>query len=112
MIDRNDGSPEAVAAAETAYDDADRALHRQEVAAQLRARRGLHYASIGDEWTGPNLVAYNGEVVGETRTESPGAFRDWYATPVDGTSEMGPFVTARAAAAALIKNNPVRASEK
>ncbi|WP_143662793.1 hypothetical protein [Streptomyces sp. CB03238] len=103
MADRTDGSQEAVTAAETAYEAATRDLHRQEVAAQLRSRDGLHYASIGDERTGPNLVAHNGEIVGETYTTSPGVLHDWYAVPMSGR-EQGPFVSARAAAASLIKS--------
>ncbi|MFC9916346.1 hypothetical protein [Streptomyces sp. NPDC127197] len=101
MADRNDGSPEAVATAETTFDAAVVAMHRQEVAAELRSRNGLHYASIGDDRLGPNLVAYNGQILGETHTTSPGAFRDWYATPLDSKNDLGPFPTARAAAAAL-----------
>jgi hypothetical protein len=105
MADQTDGSQRPVNTAEAAYDAALKDLHRQEVAATLRSRKGLHYASIGDDWTGPNLVAYNGEIVGETRTKSPGAFRDWYALPVNASEERGPFPTARAAAASLLRPN-------
>ncbi|MEU3282116.1 hypothetical protein [Streptomyces antibioticus] len=107
MADRNDGSQESVTAAENAFDSAVKEMHRQEVAVQLRSRKGLHYASIGDDRDGPNLVTYNGEILGETYTTSPGMARDWYAVPLDG-KERGPFVTARAAAASLKKTEGAR----
>jgi hypothetical protein len=103
MVDRNDGSQEAVTEAENSFDAAVKEMHRQEVAAQLRSRKGLHYASIGDDRSGPNLVTYDGEIIGETYTTSPGMARDWYAVPLGG-EKRGPFVTARAAAASLKRN--------
>lgn len=102
MATQSDGSQQAVAEAEITYDIVLKELHRQEVAATLRSRKGLHYASVGEERSGPNLVAYNGEIIGETYTKSPGILHDWYATPVGGC-ETGPFTTARAAAAGLLK---------
>jgi hypothetical protein len=102
MVDRQDGTPSALSTAETKFAAASTELRRQAVAAELRERRGLHYASIGDDRTGPHLVVYNGEVVGELHTTSPGILKDWYAVPIGSTTEVGPFVTARAAAAGLI----------
>ncbi|GGZ29764.1 hypothetical protein [Streptomyces nitrosporeus] len=86
--------------AEKSYDSALNELHRQEVAAVLRSRKGLHYASIGDDRRGPNLVAFNGKILGETYTKSPGLTHDWYSVTLKG-EEKGPFITARAAAASL-----------
>ncbi|MFC8539117.1 hypothetical protein [Streptomyces sp. NPDC057249] len=97
---KNDGSQGAVSAAESSYDAAIKELHRQEVALTLRSRKGLHYASIGDDRRGNNLVAFNGEIIGETYTKSSGVLHEWYAIPLNG-DEIGPFITARAAAAGL-----------
>ncbi|MFD8440188.1 hypothetical protein ACFV2I_34585 [Streptomyces microflavus] len=102
MTTRIDGSPELLDAANANYTAALTDLHRQEVIATLRNRTGLHYASVGAERTGPNVVVFDGKVVGETRTTSPGVLHDWYAVGQDGR-EIGPFTTARAAAASLIK---------
>ncbi|WP_158767824.1 hypothetical protein [Streptomyces sp. NRRL F-5702] len=96
------GSPNSLTSAEAEYAAAVQKLHREEVAATIRNREGLHYASVGEERSGPNLVAHNGNIIGETHTESPGILHDWYAVEADG-KKIGPFVTARAAAAGLIK---------
>lgn len=102
MTTQKAGSSEAVDSASAEYDAALKKLHREEVASTLRSRRGLHYASVGEDRDGPNLVSHNGNIVGETRTTSPGILHDWYAVKTDG-NRIGPFVTARAAAAGLIK---------
>jgi hypothetical protein len=102
-----DGPTEKLKAAQAEFARASRELHRQEVAALLRARPGLSYASVGEDRTGPFLVAYEGQILGEAWTTSPGVFHDWYsrrtgpeASP--DTYQHGPHCSARAAAAALI----------
>ncbi|GGO98629.1 hypothetical protein [Wenjunlia tyrosinilytica] len=92
-----DGTPEALTTAEAAL----RELHRQDVTTAICKRSGLHYA-IGEQRTGPHLVADEGHVVGEIHTTSPGPFQDCYARPGGATKKHGPYVSARAAAAALI----------
>ncbi|MDI3390482.1 hypothetical protein QIS99_30450 [Streptomyces sp. B-S-A8] len=104
MVDRNVGTPTAVSAAESACAAAETELHRQVIAAELCARRGgrgLHYASIGAERTGPHLVVNDGEVLGQMHTTSPGVLHDWYGNRVESDRELGPYPTARACAAAL-----------
>ncbi|MFJ6444922.1 hypothetical protein [Streptomyces sp. NPDC091649] len=103
MTNQETGCPEAVDLASAEYEAALKKLHREEVAATLRARKGLHYASVGEDRSGPNLVSHDGNIVGETHTTSPGILHDWYAVRTDG-NKFGPFVTARAAAAGLIKS--------
>lgn len=103
MSTQETGSPEAVDSASAEYEAALKKLHREKVVATLRLRTGLHYASVGEDRIGPNLVTHDGNIVGETHTTSPGILHDWYAVRMDGT-EFGPFVTARAAAARLIKD--------
>ncbi|OYP09986.1 hypothetical protein CFC35_41970 [Streptomyces sp. FBKL.4005] len=107
MVDQDDGSPSVLERAQDASATSGQALWYQEIAANLRSRKGLHYASINpDDRNGPHLVVYNGEIVGQTHTTSPGVLHDWYATPIDGRPERGPYVSARAAAAHLIPGRP------
>lgn len=81
-------------------------LERQELVAKLCRRDGLTYASLTQDHLGPMLVAYQHQPIGEMHTTSPSALKDWYAQPYreDGSlgPKRGPYVNARAAAAALI----------
>jgi hypothetical protein len=103
-----DGSEEALTSAEAAYEGASRALDRQLVLSQIKETSGLVYRAIdADENYGPFIVAYDGELVGEVHQELPNghshqAFQRWYATPSGASTNNGPFVTARAAAASLV----------
>jgi len=80
---------------------------RQEVAVKLCKRDGLAYASLTDDQLGPMLVTYQHRPIGELHTTSPSALHDWHARPYteDGTlgASTGPYGTARAAAASLIR---------
>jgi|tagenome__1003787_1003787.scaffolds.fasta_scaffold20563810_2 hypothetical protein len=82
-------------------------LNRQEVAAKLCRKEGLAYASLTDDQLGPMLVTYRHKPIGEMHTTSPSALQDWYAQPYaeDGSlgGSTGPYGTARAAAASLIR---------
>lgn len=98
----NDGSPEERARVTADAQRVQAELHRQEVTAELRERSGLHYASVTDERTGPHVVVHDGTVLGEVYTTSPGVFADWFTRPLSGESR-GPFPSARAAAAAMLK---------
>lgn len=92
-------------ALETAQADLARAaeaVRREEVLDRLSSRRGLSYARLGDGLCGPYLVARDGQVVGEVRSDEETALKDWYAVPSSGRTESsGPFPTIRAAAASL-----------
>jgi hypothetical protein len=81
--------------------------HRQEVAEELCQRDGLAYASLTDDQLGPMLVTYRNKPIGELHTTSPSALHDWHAQPYaeDGSlgESTGPYGTARAAAASLIR---------
>lgn len=75
---------------------------RAEVRAKLAARRGLAYAKINDEGT-VYLVSQDGTVIGELRHRAGSGFSDWCARPDgDPGRVLGPFRTARQAAAALL----------
>jgi len=80
---------------------------RQELAAELCKKEGLAYASLTDDQLGPMLVTYRHKPIGELHTTSPSALQDWYAQPYteDGSlgESKGPYGTARAAAASLIR---------
>jgi hypothetical protein len=95
---------EGLAAAGRKADDAHRELRVQEAAEDLRQARGLAYKSIGDN-TGPYLAAFDGELIGEVWTDTPGVLHGWRATSYasDARGGGGPFLTARAAAASLLK---------
>lgn len=103
MQDGNVAGARSLAAARTAYESASEELHRQEIVERLKSLSGLRYSALGDVLDSPNLVAYNGEILGETHTTSPGVLHDWYATPVGGKDGLGPFTTARAAATGLLR---------
>lgn len=81
-------------------------LDRQELAETLCEQDRLMVASLTEDTLGPLLVTYQHRPLGEVRTTSPSAFKDWYAQPYqeDGSlgADSGPFTTARAAAASLI----------
>ncbi|MFD6725750.1 hypothetical protein ACWHA6_37790 [Streptomyces anthocyanicus] len=83
-------------------------IDRQELLAKLCEQGRLAYASLTDDNLGPMLVTYRHRPVGEVYTESPSGLRDWYAQPYGEHGGLGPkrgpFVTARAAAASLIKD--------
>ncbi|MFD3518494.1 hypothetical protein [Streptomyces sp. NPDC058657] len=87
-----------------AHKSASEKIHRQETIERLKSLPGLRYSALGDVLGSPNLVAYNGEILGETHTTSPGVLHDWYGVPAgDENSELGPFTTARAAATGLLR---------
>lgn len=79
---------------------------RQELTAKLCEKEGLAYASLTDDQLGPMLVTHQHKPIGEIHTTSPSALKDWHARPyaADGSlgDTRGPYVNARAAAAALI----------
>lgn len=99
-------SKERLAEARQQVEEASGALGRQELAAKLCEKEGLAYASLTDNQLGPMLVTYQHKPLGEIHTTSPSALKDWHARPYlpDGSlgEEHGPYVNARAAAAALI----------
>ncbi len=76
---------------------------RAEVRAKLATRRGLAYAAVNDEGT-VYLVSRDGQVIGELHhPPETGALTDWRARPAgDPGRVLGPFRTARQAAAALL----------
>ncbi|MGH3910487.1 MAG: hypothetical protein ACRDRM_06610 [Pseudonocardiaceae bacterium] len=76
---------------------------RAEVRANLATRRGLAYAAVDDERT-VYLVSHDGHIIGELHHPADtGAFTNWHARPdADTRRELGPFNTARQAAAALL----------
>lgn len=82
-------------------------VHRQEVAAELCKKEGLAYASLTESQLGPMLVTYRHQPIGELHTTSPSALQDWHARRYleDGSlsEPTGPYGTARAAAASLIR---------
>lgn len=82
-------------------------LDRAMVTAELCKKENLAYASLTDSRLGPMLVTYQHKPIGELHTTSPSALQDWYAQPYteDGSlgENQGPFGTARAAAASLIR---------
>jgi hypothetical protein len=92
---------------ETQVDAAVAQLDRAQLIVRLCEKEGLAYASLTGEQLGPMLVTYQHEPIGELHTTSPSALQDWYAQPYaeDGSlgSSSGPYGTARAAAASLIR---------
>jgi hypothetical protein len=99
-------SAERLNEARVRADSAAADLDRQQLAEALCRDEGLAYASLTEDRLGPMLVAYRHEVLGQTRTTSPSALKDWYAQAYlpDGSlgESHGPYVNARAAAASLI----------
>lgn len=91
----------APSAAEVEYERAAQAVERERVIDSLSRRRGLSYARVGDDARGPYLVAYEGRLIGEVRSETDSALLDWYAHPGQGSAPSGPFNTIREAAASL-----------
>lgn len=81
---------------------ADTRARRAEVRAELAGRPNLAYAAVNDAKTA-YLVTYGGHVIGELH-HSPhaGALAEWRAWPDGDYLELGPFHTARQAAAALL----------
>ena len=82
-------------------------VDRQELAAELCKKEGLAYASLTEDQLGPMLVTYQHKPIGELHTTSPSALHDWHARRYleDGSlsDPTGPYGTARAAAASLIR---------
>lgn len=99
-------SKERLAEARHQVEESSRALKRQELAAKLCEKEGLAYASLTDDQLGPMLVTYQHKPIGELHTTSPSALQSWHARPYKADGRLGesagPYVTARAAAAALI----------
>lgn len=102
MSEKNEG----LRPAEERLEEAAAELDRQQLTAMLCEKEGLAYASMTEDRLGPMLVTYQHKPIGQTHTTSPSALKDWYAQPYlkDGSlgENRGPFVNARAAAAALI----------
>jgi hypothetical protein len=100
------GQHEDLSAAEERLREAEVDLDRRQLVAELCKKEGLAYASLTDDQLGPMLVTYQHQPIGELHTTSPSALRDWHAQAYrsDGSlgESSGPYVTARAAAAALI----------
>lgn len=95
---------EPLSAAQAAYDQAGAVLRREEVLEELRSRPRLAYASIGSLDGGPYLVTWDGVLIGEVSSETPGAVGGWFAVKQsDGTTSdpKGPFHTIRQAAASM-----------
>ena len=91
-------------AAEVQFDQAAEALRRESVVQDLAAKSGLSYGRITDSVRGPYLVAWDGQIIGEVRSDTDSAINDWYAVSVQGdqrSDPAGPFHTIRAAAASL-----------
>lgn len=79
---------------------------RVETLAVLADRPGLAYATANVTRT-VYLVTYYGKLIGELRHQpNDGAISGWRARPIgEGAREIGPYRTARQAAAALLKRN-------
>jgi hypothetical protein len=81
---------------------------RQEVAARLCKHERLAYASLTDDRLGPMLVTYQHKPIGELHTTSPSALHNWHARRYQPDGQLGdptgPYGTARAAAASLIRD--------
>lgn len=81
-------------------------VDRMEVTAKLCEHDRLAFASLTGDQLGPMLVTYQHKPIGELHTTSPSGLHDWYAQPyTEGGflgASVGPFGTARAAAASLI----------
>lgn len=89
-------------AAEAEFERAAEAVHRAQVLDRLSSQPGLSYARLGDALRGPYLVAWEGQVIGEVRSDEDTVLKDWYAVPSSGRDgSSGPFPTIRAAAASL-----------
>ncbi|MCL8016874.1 hypothetical protein [Streptomyces sp. AS02] len=101
------GQQDDLAAAEERIREAQADLDRQQLAAKLCEKEGLAYASLTGEQLGPMLVTYRHKPIGELHTTSPSALHDWHARRYleDGSlgAPTGPYGTARAAAASLIR---------
>jgi hypothetical protein len=81
---------------------ADARARRAEVRTELAGRPSLAYAAVNDAKT-VYLVAYDGHVIGELRhSANSGALAEWRAWPDEDYLELGPYRTARQAAAALL----------
>jgi hypothetical protein len=104
---------ESIRVAEERLEQAAAELDRQKLTAKLCEQEGLAYASLTDDRLGPMLVTYQHRPIGQVRTTSPSALKDWHARPYlpDGSlgEEQGSYVNARAAAASLI---PGRAEQE
>ena len=88
-------------AAEAELKRAAAAVHREQVLDRLSRKPGLSYARLGEDLTGPYLVAWEGQIIGEVRSEEETALKDWYAVTSEVERPSGPFPTIRAAAASL-----------
>lgn len=77
---------------------------RAEHVAELLAQSGLAYGDLGD---GTHYVALDGAHLGYARRIGEGAspLLHWFAYPLDGTATTGPWLTARQAAAALMRQH-------
>ncbi|MGA4867614.1 hypothetical protein ACPB9J_33815 [Streptomyces lavendulocolor] len=94
--------PSNLETAEIAFEHAGESLRRASVTADLASRPGLSYARLDDALRGPYLVTWEGQLIGEVRSEEDTVLKGWYAVPIsDEGAPSGPFLTIRAAAASL-----------
>lgn len=87
-------------AAEVALENAQEAADRAGRIEAILQRQGLAYGSVGG---GDYYVAYDGVHLGYVRRAEgdDSALLHWFGYPADGSTTSGPHGTARAAAAAL-----------
>ena len=90
-------------AAQAEVDRAEVSRHAADALDQVTSRSGLRYAPLSPDQRS-YVVACNGEVIGQLwRGEEGHVLGGWTAARLGGTDRLGPFHTARAAAAALAK---------
>lgn len=95
-------------AAQDDLDHTEQRLYVADALDEVTTLPGLRYAP-----TSPSqrsyVVACNGEVVGQMwRGEEGHVLGGWTSAPLDSTTRLGPFHTARAAAAALARLRGIR----
>lgn len=88
-------------AAEVELERAVEAVSREQALDRLSKKPGLSYARLGNDLKGPYVVAWEGQIIGEVRSEEATVLKDWYAVPSQEGQSSGPFLTIRAAAASL-----------
>lgn len=85
-------------------EQAEAKLYTAEVIERVKGKPGLRYAPLTpdrDRW----VVACNGQLLGYLAPAVPGqVLGGWTATAIDTEQEVGPFHTARAAAANLARH--------
>lgn len=97
---------ESVSEAQAQLAEAEARVRREESLEKLRARPGLAYVSVAEEGLGPFLVAVDGAVLGEVRSDQQTAVQGWYAVSYNGDRQCepaGPYLTVRAAAVSMMR---------